>query len=86
MTALPVGSHIVGLYVTDTVGATCVDWIAYVVQGEDETDNPPAVVITSPDGGDTFKVGESIDFEALVSDLEDDEAALDIGKATSMVC
>ncbi|MEC8191829.1 MAG: hypothetical protein VX127_03805 [Myxococcota bacterium] len=77
-TALPVGSHIVGLYVTDTAGATCVDWIAYVVQGEDETDNPPAVVITSPDGGDTFKVGESIDFEALVSDLEDDEAALDI--------
>jgi len=76
--ALPVGSHIVGLYVTDTDGATCVDWIAYVVSGEDDSDNPPVVVITNPDTGDEFRSGESVTFEGIVSDVEDAEETLEI--------
>lgn len=77
-TALPVGSHIVGLYVTDTDGASCVDWIAYVVSGEEDSDNPPVVVITNPDTGDEFRAGETVTFEGLVSDAEDAEGTLDI--------
>jgi hypothetical protein len=75
---LTAGSHIIGLYVTDSAGANCVDWVAYVVESDEETDNPPVVVITSPDEGDSFKDGETIEFEALVSDVEDAEDALDI--------
>ena len=77
-TELTVGSHIIGLYVTDTAGASCVDWIAYNVLSDSETDNPPVVVITSPDDGDGIKAGETVDFEAIVSDIEDDEETLDI--------
>ena len=44
------------------------------MRSDTETDNPPAVVITSPDDGDNFEEGESIGFTAVVSDVEDDEA------------
>jgi hypothetical protein len=72
------GSHIIALYVTDTAGASCVDWLGYEVLSDEDTDNPPAVVITSPGDDDTFKAGEDIDFGALVSDIEDAEDTLGI--------
>ena len=72
------GSHIIALYVTDTAGASCVDWLGYEVRSDEETDNPPAVVITAPGDADSFKVGEEIDFSALVSDVEDAEEVLDV--------
>ena len=75
---LTVGAHILVLSVTDTAGANCVDWISYRVQSDDETDNPPVVVITSPDDGDIFKAGEEIEFEAIVADVEDAADSLDI--------
>ena len=76
--ALSAGSHVLILSVLDTAGANCVDFVGYEVRSDTETDNPPAVVITSPDDGDSFKEGESIDFTAVVSDVEDDEETLEI--------
>ncbi|MGB0639001.1 MAG: hypothetical protein ACPGTU_06705 [Myxococcota bacterium] len=75
---LTAGSHIIALQVTDSWGASCVDWISYDVQTEGETDTPPVVVITSPDDDDGFKAGESIEFEAIVNDVEDDADELTI--------
>ena len=73
---LSVGSHILILSVTDTAGATCVDFVGYEVQTDGESDNPPVVVITSPGDEDTYKEGEPIDFGAVVSDVEDEEEDL----------
>gem|GEM_PF-1943019 len=76
--ALSAGAHILVLSVLDSAGANCVDFVGYEVRSDTETDNPPVVVITSPDDGESFKEGETIDFTAVVSDVEDDEDALDI--------
>jgi hypothetical protein len=72
------GAHILVLSVVDSAGASCVDFVGYEVQSDTETDNPPVVVITSPDDDDSFKEGEPIDFAAVVSDVEDEEEALTI--------
>ncbi len=76
--ALGVGDHIVALYVSDTAGATCVDWIRYQVVDEAETDNPPVVEITDPSDDATFEEGDEIEFSAVVSDVEDDVDDLEV--------
>jgi hypothetical protein len=76
--ALSAGTHIITLGVMDNVGAICTDQVVYVVQTEPTTDNPPVVAIIEPEGGESFREGEEIDFEAITYDVEDDPSALTV--------
>ena len=63
-------THVVTVTVTDEVGGTCTDFVVYVVG------SPPSLTVTSPSSGDLVDEGDSIDFSAQMSDLQDSFADL----------
>ncbi len=67
---LRVDTHVVSVFVTDSAGEVCSDFVLYTV-GE-----PPTAVITAPASGVTFGEGESITFTGRVQDTSTDAAEL----------
>lgn len=69
---LTVATHNITMTVTDEVGATCVDGLLYTIG------TPPEVELLSPSDGETHNEGDSITFEAQVSDDQDDGSELQL--------
>lgn len=67
---LSTGAHTITLKVTDEVGTTCTDNIEFLVGTQ------PNVSITAPSTGDVVNQGDSVLFEALLSDLDHDPTEL----------
>jgi hypothetical protein len=69
--SLSLGAHTISLNATDTGGLSCSDSILYIVG------SPPQIVIDDPENGADFNAGDSIRFQATVSDTTD--ASQDLG-------
>ena len=67
---LSVGTHIITAEATDSGGNTSSDTITLTI------DALPVVTITSPLNAATYNSGDTINFVATVTDVEDDDAAL----------
>jgi hypothetical protein len=63
--ALSAETHTITMMVTDEVGASCTDFIPFIVG------TAPSVVITSPVGGASYIVDQVVSFSAQVNDQED---------------
>ena len=70
---LSVNAHTITMTVTDEIGATCTDFIAYTVG------TPPTITIDQPMDGEIYSEGDILSFAATVSDAQDqpDEVTLD---------
>ncbi len=77
-TALSTGAHSISLQVADEVGTTCTDSIQFLVGTQ------PNVTITSPASGDTANQGDSVLFEATVSDLDHDPSTVSLSWSSSV--
>src|SRR6056300_415964 len=62
---LSANDHVISLVVEDEVGAQCQDTIVLYIG------NPPTAEIVSPADGDVYSLGDSVIFQGLVTDTED---------------
>ena len=76
--SLSTGAHTITLQVSDEVEATCTDTLQFLVGTQ------PNVLITAPASGDTANQGESVLYEATISDLDHDPADATLAWSSSV--
>ncbi len=78
VSTLSLGAHVLTLSVTDELGETCTDSVAWTIG------NPPSVQIDQPVSGSTVNEGETVVFVGTVSDDVDSPDSLALSWASDL--